>query len=83
MEHLLKKSKCSIFHNIFKYGIFQKALLWSKGLNSRIFRYGIYFSSWNVKITIASVIIIIVLKPTFDCNIECQYINILMLHIKG
>ena len=30
------KSKCSIFHNIFKYMIFQrrqKALLWSKGLN--------------------------------------------------
>ena len=29
------KSKCSIFHNIFKYVIFQrrqKALLWSKGL---------------------------------------------------
>ena len=38
MEHLLQKSKCSIFHNIFKYMymIFQrrqKALLWSKGLN--------------------------------------------------
>ena len=35
MEHLLLKSKCSIFHNIFKYMIFQrhqKALLWSKGL---------------------------------------------------
>ena len=36
MEHLLKKSKCSIFHNfiIFNYMIFQrrqKALLWSKG----------------------------------------------------
>ena len=37
MEHLLKKSKCSIFHNIFKNMIFQrrqKALLWSKGLNA-------------------------------------------------
>ena len=36
MEHLLQKSKCSIFHNIFKYMIFQrcqKALLWSKGLS--------------------------------------------------
>ena len=35
MEHLLQKSKCSIFHYIFKYMIFQrrqKALLWSKGL---------------------------------------------------
>ena len=35
MEHLLQKSKCSIFHNIFKYMIFQrrqKVLLWSKGL---------------------------------------------------
>ena len=35
MEHWLQKSKCSIFHNIFKYMIFQrsqKALLWSKGL---------------------------------------------------
>ena len=30
------KSKCSIFHNIFKYIVFQtrqKALLWSKGLS--------------------------------------------------
>ena len=30
-----QKSKCSIFHDIFKYMIFQmhqKALLWSKGL---------------------------------------------------
>ena len=36
MEHLLKKSKCSIFHNIFKYMIFQrrqKELLWVKVLN--------------------------------------------------
>ena len=35
MEHLLQKSKCSIFHNIFKYMIFQRcqnAWLWSKGL---------------------------------------------------
>ena len=24
MEHLLQKSKCSIFHNIFKYMIFQR-----------------------------------------------------------
>ena len=31
MKHLLQKSKCSIFHNIFK-NIFQKGLLWSKGL---------------------------------------------------
>ena len=34
MEHLLQKSKCSIFHNIFRYMVFQrhqKALL-SKGL---------------------------------------------------
>ena len=33
MEHLLQKSKCFIFHNIFKYMIFQrcqKALLWGK-----------------------------------------------------
>ena len=37
MEQLLQKSKCSIFHNIFKYMIFQrrqKALLWSKGLST-------------------------------------------------
>ena len=37
MEHLLVWSKCSIFHNIFKYMIFQrreKALSWSKGLNT-------------------------------------------------
>ena len=36
MEHLLQKSKCSIFHNIFEYMIFQrpqKALSWSKGLH--------------------------------------------------
>ena len=35
MEHLLQKSKCSIFHNIFNYMIFQrhqKVLLWSKWL---------------------------------------------------
>ena len=35
MEHFLQKSKCSIFHNIFKYMIFQRrqmALLWSKGI---------------------------------------------------
>ena len=35
IEHLLQKSKCSIFHNIFKYMIFQrhqKVLLWGKGL---------------------------------------------------
>ena len=35
MEHLLQKSKCSIFHITFKYMIFQrrqKMLLWSKGL---------------------------------------------------
>ena len=41
MEHLLQKSKCFIFHNIFKYVVFQrrqfareKALLWSKGINN-------------------------------------------------
>ena len=35
MEHLLQKSKCSIFHNIFKYMIVQrcqKKLLRSEGL---------------------------------------------------
>ena len=35
MEHLVQKDKCSIFHNIFKYMIFQmrqNALFWSKGL---------------------------------------------------
>ena len=35
MEHLLQKSKYSIFHNIFKYMIFQrhqKVILWGKGL---------------------------------------------------
>ena len=35
MEHLLQKSKCSIFPNIFKYVIFkrgQKVSTWSKGL---------------------------------------------------
>ena len=36
MEHLLQKSKCSIFHNNLKYMIFQrcqKGLLSTKGLN--------------------------------------------------
>ena len=40
MEHLLQKSKYSIFHNIFKYVIFQrrqKALLWSQGLTEVFF----------------------------------------------
>ena len=35
MEHLLLRSKCSIFHNILKNLTFQrhsKALVWSKGL---------------------------------------------------
>ena len=35
MKHLLQKSKCSIFHNIFTNMIFQrrqKELLWCKGL---------------------------------------------------
>ena len=31
LQHLLQKSKCSIFNDIFKYIIYQKALLWSKG----------------------------------------------------
>ena len=36
MEHLLQKSKCSIFHNIFEDIVFQrhqKVLLWSNGLS--------------------------------------------------
>ena len=40
MEHLLQKSKCSIFHIIFKYIIFQrrhKAFLWSNGLKELLF----------------------------------------------
>ena len=34
MENLLRRSKCLIFHDIFKYIVFQrrqKALSWSKG----------------------------------------------------
>ena len=45
MEHLLQKSKCSIFDNIFKYMIFQrhqKAVLWSKGLNKNV-----GYQGWN------------------------------------
>ena len=44
MEHLLFWSKCSIFHNIFKYVIFQrcqKVLLSSKRLNHVNVRPGI------------------------------------------
>ena len=40
MEHLLDRSKCSIFHNIFKYVVVQrhqKELFWSKGLSGRLF----------------------------------------------
>ena len=33
MEHLLFWSKYTNIHNIFKYVIFQKALLWNKGLS--------------------------------------------------
>ena len=36
MEQLLQRSKHSIFHNIFKYVVFQRherELLWSKGLS--------------------------------------------------
>ena len=48
MEHLLQKSKCSIFHNIFKYMIFQrcqKALLWSKGLNMQHIKWLMFHGS--------------------------------------
>ena len=41
MEHLLQKSECSIFLDIFKNVIFQrrqKALLWGKGLKGHINR---------------------------------------------
>ena len=31
MEHLLSWSKCSIFHNIFQYVIFQRLYYWVKG----------------------------------------------------
>ena len=44
MEHLILKGKCSLFHNIFKYKIFQrhqKALLWSKGLKESKLNYPI------------------------------------------
>ena len=44
MKHLLQKSKCSLFHNIFKYMIFQrrqKALLWSNGL-----KHDKWFENW-------------------------------------
>ena len=39
MEHLLQRTKHSIFHNIFKYVVFQrrqKELLWSKGLHEAV-----------------------------------------------
>ena len=36
MEHLLQKSKCSIFHNIFKYMIFQSSMgLWVKSFSNQ------------------------------------------------
>ena len=44
IENLLQKSKCSIFHNIFKYMIFQrclKELLWSKRLKEGFCSYEI------------------------------------------
>ena len=49
MENLLQKSKCSIFHNIFKYMKFQrrrKALLWSKGLRLTVV---LQSSCWEVR----------------------------------
>ena len=49
MEHLLQKSKCSIFQNIFKYMIFQKALLWSKGFNTEP------PLCWNIKVKLYSI----------------------------
>ena len=33
MEHLLQRCKCSIFHNIFKYMIFQRRYYGVKGYN--------------------------------------------------
>ena len=48
MERLLQWSKCSIFHNIFKYKVFQMCqneLSWSKGL---IFIYCIFDKYQNL-----------------------------------
>ena len=50
MEHLLQKSKCSIFLNIFKYMISQrikKALLWSKVLKKHYFLEPSRQSDWD------------------------------------
>ena len=38
MEHLLQKSKCSIFHNIFKYMIFQRHYYGVKTLKHEMVR---------------------------------------------
>ena len=53
MEHSLLRSKCSIFHNILKYIVFQgrqKALSWSKGLmdNHRDGRESQLFACWVI-----------------------------------
>ena len=53
MEHLLQKSKCSIFHNIFNYMIFercQKELSWSKGLSTPVapIRCGFFVCVWSL-----------------------------------
>ena len=53
MEHLLQKSKYSIFHNIFKNMIFQsrqKASSWSKGFNTQFtFK---YMEMWNLTLNL-------------------------------
>ena len=63
MEHLLRMSKCSIFHNIFKYMIFQRrpeALLMSKGSNEFLRYY--YLSEYLVLLQQSS------LQQQVKCN---------------
>ena len=74
MEHLLQKSKCFIFHNIFKYMIFQrrqKALIWSKGLSLyALMDYILRVTGYNfqIKIVFLSLKIVFVLVNRIDLD---------------
>ena len=71
MDHLLHWSKSSIFHNIFKYIIFQsrqKALLWGKVLNllKKQIRINWYFENNKEKVHLENINLQLMLKNLQD-----------------
>ena len=79
MEHLLQKSKCSIFHNIFIHMIFQrcqKALLWSKWVEWLIYLY-LYVAFLDSSIHLSSLYMphmgLVARKPVFGVSGKARF----------